>query len=498
LNWLDRTIGAVAPGAALRRARQRQALGHLSRAYEGARVGRRSDGWITAGTSANAEIGPALSRLRERSRDLVRNNPYATKAVQALVSNLVGTGIMPRARASRQKLVRDADSLWQRFAETADADGQTDLYGLQALVARTMAESGEVLIRLRDRRPEDGLPVPLQLQLLEPDHLDPSKTAELPDGGFVLQGVEFDPLGQRRAYWLFPVHPGEAASFARQRLLSQRVPADRVLHLFERLRPGQIRGVPWFAPSIVKLRDLDEYDDAELVRKKIEACFAAFVTGDEDGATLGASSTDAEGRRIERFEPGMIEYLPSGKDVRFATPGASGGYAEYMRVQLHAIAAGVGLTYELLTGDLSQVNYSSIRAGLIEFRRRIEALQWQLLVPGLCQPVWRRFVAVGQATGVLPPGVIGAEWTAPRFEAVDPLKDIQADILAVRAGLMTLKEAIARQGYDPASVLPEIATTNTELDQLGITLDTDPRKATRTGAAKPVDEPDDKQETSDD
>ena len=105
---------------------------------------------------------------------------------------------------------------------------------------------------------------------------------------------------------------------------------------------------------------------------------------------------------------------------------------------------------------------------------------------------------MGQATGVLPPGVIGAEWTAPRFEAVDPLKDIQADILAVRAGLMTLKEAIARQGYDPASVLPEIATTNAELDQLGITLDTDPRKATRTGAAKPVDEPDDKQETSDD
>ena len=124
-----------------------------------------------------------------------------------------------------------------------------------------------------------------------------------------------------------------------------------------------------------------------------------------------------------------------------------------------------------------------IRAGLIEFRRRIEALQWQLLVPGFCQPVWRRFVAVGQATGALPPGAIGAEWTAPRFEAVDPLKDIQADILAVRAGLMTLKEAIARQGYDPASVLPEIATTNAELDQLGITLDTDPRKATKTGAA---------------
>jgi lambda family phage portal protein len=178
----------------------------------------------------------------------------------------------------------------------------------------------------------------------------------------------------------------------------------------------------------------------------------------------------------------MIEYLEPGKDVKFASPSASAGYGEYMRFQLHAIAAGVGLTYELLTGDLSQVNYSSIRAGLIEFRRRMEALQWQLLVPGLCQPVWRRFVEAAQAAGELPQDVeITADWTAPRFEAVDPLKDIQADVLAVRAGVMTLKEAIARQGYEPAQVLREIAQTNAELDALGLILDSDPRRATKTG-----------------
>ena len=157
-----------------------------------------------------------------------------------------------------------------------------------------------------------------------------------------------------------------------------------------------------------------------------------------------------------------------------------------MRVQLHAIAAGVGLTYELLTGDLSQVNYSSIRAGLIEFRRRMEALQWQLLVPGLCQPVWQRFVPPRRRPARCRTATIEADWTAPRFEAVDPMKDIQADILAVRAGLMTLKEAIARQGYDPAQVLAEIAATNAELDALGIMLDTDPRRRPRPAPAKPI------------
>jgi lambda family phage portal protein len=490
MTWLDRVIGTVAPAAALRRARNRSALMALTRAYEGARIGRRTEGWTVAGTSANAEIGTALLRLRDRSRDLVRNNPYASKAVQAVVGNLVGTGILPRARSGDGDIDAAADRLWARFAESCDADGLTDFSGLQALAVRAMVESGECLVRIRERRIEDGLAVPVQLQVLEPDHLDAGKTGDLADGGFVVQGVEFDALGRRRAYWLYPVHPGEVTLFRKSALASKPVPAAGVLHLFDRWRPGQVRGVPWFAPVVLKLRDLDEYDDAELVRKKIEACFAAFVTGADDEETLGTASIDADGRRVESFEPGMIEYLAPGKDVRFASPSAAGGYAEYMRVQLHAIAAGVGLTYELLTGDLSQVNYSSIRAGLIEFRRRMEALQWQLLVPGLCRPIWQRFVAAAQAQGSLPDRRIDAEWTAPRFEAVDPLKDIQADILAVRAGLMTLKEAIARQGYDPAQVLAEIGATNDELDALGIILDTDPRKSTKTGAAKPLNETD--------
>jgi capsid protein len=165
MNWLDRAIGVVAPGAGLRRARQRQAMAALARAYEGAKLGRRTDGWIAAGTGPNAEIAPALARLRDRSRDLVRNNPYAAKAVQALVSNMVGTGLLPQARAGEAELATLADRLWSEFAAAADADGLTDFAGLQALIVRSLVESGEVLVRLRERRTEDGLAVPLQLQV---------------------------------------------------------------------------------------------------------------------------------------------------------------------------------------------------------------------------------------------------------------------------------------------------------------------------------------------
>ena len=170
-NWIDRAIGAVAPRAGLRRARQRQAMAVLARAYEGAKLGRRTEGWVVAGAGANAEIAPAIARLRDRSRDLVRNNPYAAKAVTALVSNMVGHRPAAAGATATPELAAQADRLWAEFAASADADGLTDFSGLQALIVRSLVESGEVLVRLRERRVEDGLRVPLQLQVLEADHL---------------------------------------------------------------------------------------------------------------------------------------------------------------------------------------------------------------------------------------------------------------------------------------------------------------------------------------
>jgi lambda family phage portal protein len=159
-------------------------------------------------------------------------------------------------------------------------------------------------------------------------------------------------------------------------------------------------------------------------------------------------------------------------------------HRQYKRASLHTISAGFRVPYELLTGDLSQVNYSSIRAGLVEFRRQIDAVQWQLFIPMFCAPVWRWFTEAAWAAGQIPSPDVPVEWSPPKFEAVDPQKDAMANLLSIRSGTMTLAEVIARQGRNPDAVLAEIAATNAKLDALGLVLDSDPRRVTKTGSAQ--------------
>lgn len=482
LNLLDRAIGLVAPQAALRRALARRGLDQLARGYDGAAHGRRTDGWHAPASSADGEIAIAGPLLRDRMRDLVRNNPHAAKAVSVLVNNIVGgPGITPRAASGNAKLDKLTDALWARWAARCDADGQLDFAGLQTLACREMVEAGEVLIRRWPCRPAPGIAVPLHIQVVEADLLDAGRSGALADGGRIVQGVEFSPAGHRRAYWLFDQHPGDPVAFSRKRFDSIAVPAADIAHVYEKQR-AQVRGVPWGTPVMRALRDLDDWTQAELVRKKTEACVVGIVLGAEE-AEQGIAPTvvDADGNRVEQFEPGLIAYARGGKDIRFNQPATTAGVSEWLRAQLHIIAAGFRMPYELLTGDLSQVNYSSIRAGLVEFRRMVEAVQKQLLIPMLCQPVWNWFTMQAWAAGRLPRADVPVEWQPPKFEAVDPLKDAMADLLAMRSGTMTLAQAISRHGRNPDAHLAEIAAMNAHLDTMDIVVDSDPRRVTKTG-----------------
>ncbi len=495
MNLLDRVIGWVAPETGAKRTRARLQMetagGILRRSYDAAKQSRRTDGWVVGGGSANAEIAPALGLLRWRSRELVRNNPYAARAVDILAANIVGSGITARPKTGNQSLDKRVSALWDRWAGTpeCDADGQLDFYGLQTLIARTVEESGECLVRFRTRRPEDGLSIPLQLQVLEPDYLDTTKdtTAGTPDNPLntIEQGIEYDALGNRVAYYLYRRHPGDVSRLAT--LQSTRVPADEVLHVYRKARPGQQRGVPRLSPVALKLRDLDDYHEAALVKAKVEACFSGFVTRpDAEITPLAPATTDANGDRVESLEPGMVNYLGPGETIEFANPSGAGAYEPFTLHTLMAIAAGIGITYDQLTGDLRQANYSSLRAGKIEFRRLVEQAQWLMMIPMLCAPVWRKAMDMATLSGAMPARAGGypAEWSPPGHEPIDPVKDLAADVSAVRAGVLTLKQAIARRGYDPSAQIAEIAATNAELDSLGVVLNSDPRKTAASGATQ--------------
>jgi len=484
-TWLDRAVSWLSPHWGLQRARARAAAAVLL-SYEGARIDRRASGWITSDSSANAEIGPALARLRQRARDLVRNNAYGTRAVNELAGQATGTGITAQAKPTNEnvRLAKQINEAWKIWVDECDSDGQLDFYGLQRLVVRTVIESGECLIRQRPRRTDDGLHVPLQIQVLEPDYLDTDKTQKI-DTGIIIQGVEFDLLGRRAAYWLFGEHPGDvAAGYKPSSMVSRRIPAQYILHVYQKDRQ-QVRGVPWFAPVVIHMRDLDEYREAELVRKKIEACFAAFVTQPEaeQGPALGEAST-ASDQTVETLEPGMIRYLRPGEEVAFASPSSHGeGYRDFMRDMQTEIASGLGLTYEQMTGDLSNVNYSSYRAGLLSFRTGIECFRWLNFIPMFCRPVRKWFVNQAFAAGRIPEADYGTKWCPPGFGSVDPEKDTKAALMDVRSGRQTWDQMVSEMGYDPEEQLEEIRRTNEAWDRRGIILDCDPRRRTAVGGA---------------
>jgi lambda family phage portal protein len=433
-------------------------------AYESAGYGRRLQRWTTSAGSMNAVLLNDLETLQTRSRDAVRNNPYAANILDVIVANAIGTGIKPQSLAADKAAI---DALWLDWTDYADVDGMQDFYGLQGLILRCVAESGECFVRFKINRNQA---VPLQLQVLESEFLE-NTTTLLPNGNRIVGGIELNPQSRRIAYHLHKNYPGDHA-FEGDEVV--RIPAKEILHIYKPLRPGQVRGEPWLARVLLKLHDLDQYDDAELVRKKTAAMFAGFVTRlDPESSMLGEGAPNKVGQAFAGLEPGTMQFLEPGEDVRFSQPGDVGGtYEAFMRQQLRSIAVGMGITYEQLTGDLSGVNYSSIRAGLVEFRRRIAMIQHHLMVFQLCRPVWNRWFELAILSNQLHLNVDPkVKWIPQGFDWVDPLKDIKAQVMSIQNGLKSRAEIVSELGYDVEDIDQEIAADNQRAQKLGLHFD---------------------------
>jgi len=462
---------------------------------EGAMSRRRLRGWQPPLENINSLVASGGPRLLARSRELVVTNGYAANACEAYAANLIGDGMKPSSLIEDPDLRDRIQRLWLAWTDEADADGLTDFYGLQAMVAREMFVAGECFVRLRPRRAEDGLLVPMQLQLLQSEMLPFEKTETAPNGNRIRCGIEFDLIGRRLAYHFRRRHPGDSTDQGAVIPETVRVPAEDVLHIYRPIDAGQIRGLPHVAPAMVRLFLLDQYDDAELDRKKTAAMFAGFITKSApEEPLMGEVEDTGEGIGIASLEPGTLQVLLPGEDVKFSSPAdVGGGYEAFQYRTLLAISASLGLPYHLVTGDVRQANYSSLRAELVEFRRRVGQLQHGVIAHQLCRPIWQRWLETAVLTGALDlPDIKQARavhWIPPRWDWVDPLKDIQAQLLGIDAGLMSRRKAVEATGYDIEEIDRENAADAERAAALGLNYRTSPGE-TQGARATPQGAPD--------
>lgn len=365
-------------------------------------------------------------------------------AVTAWVTNLVGDG--PTLQHSDRRVV----AAWNGWWSNCDHEELSDLGGFLHRLVDSWVVYGESLVLLRT-----DYTGALRLQLVPVVQLDASKSANLGGGHVIVNGVELVD-GRRVAYWLLPTPPDAPFPGVPE---SSPVPASDVIHVFAPPAPGAVRGVSLLAPVLTRAVEVDNLEDALLAAANVAALLSIYITDPSGGVSLGEPIS---GNRAEvSAEPGTVRIIPADSTVNTVNPPAFTGSVEATRHMVRSIAAGAGLPYELVSHDLSQVNYSSARLGLMEFRRRVVALQKTLVVGQFLNRVFRRFIALEALAGRLAANVDGLAdptFIFPGWAPIDPVKEAAADIDLIAAGLKSRREAIANRGRDPEEVFTEIAS----------------------------------------
>lgn len=475
------------------------------KAFDAGRFQRRLKALPTSAQAINAQIRTYGRTVLARSRYLCANNPYAAAAKETYVSALIGCGIKPSPLTKDADLKKAITEAWLYWTDESDADGLTDLYGQMATIGGEMFEAGECFARFRQRRPEDGLSVPLQVQLLPSEMLPLNLNRDLGNGNSIQMGIEFNALGQRVAYHFLRQHPGDnftLISLSPSQIT--RVPASEVLHLYKPMRAGQIRGLPRTISSIAKLALFDQYDDAELERKKTAALNAGFIERTDAQSTFlnkvaeekakTATGADAGVATVD-WQPGTITQLLPGEKMSFSEPADVGpNYEMFQYRTLLGCAAGMGVPYAGMTGDLRQTSYGSMRGGEVRFRRQIEREQHTIMVFQFCRAIWQRWIGAAVLAGALPikpaeflkriKELMAVKWMPPKWEWIDPLNDLQAEKLAVRAGFKSRGDVIEELGYDPQETDARITEDRDRAASTHLVFDSDAHQVSDAGVTQ--------------
>lgn len=476
------------------------------RGFQGAVYNRLVADWITSSTSMDAEIRKDLKRLRDRSRDLVRNNDYARSAQRAITNNVVGQGVTMQAAIKMRRGNRMDDTTnsqieaawakWKR-KEYCHTAGVLSFNDIERQLIDAMPESGEIFVR-KVRQSFGGGRVPFALEIIEADRLDIDLNEKSKSGNEIRMGVERDSWGRPVAYHFKTDHPGDypfgAGAVANT---TARVPASDVIHLFRQERPGQTRGVPWVASAIMKMHHLQGYTEAEVISARAEACRMGFITSPEDDAL---SDGEYQAQDVTNFEPGLIQRLMPGETFQDSKPNRPGGqYEPFVRAMLHSLAAGLGVSYATLSRDYSQANYSSGRLALLDDRDNWRVMQsW--LIDNFHRPVFEEWLDLAVLSGELqlngyeanPEAFRAVRWIPRGWQWVDPAKEMAAYKEAVRCGFTTMADVIAQQGGDIEDVMQQRQRELQMAADMDLVFDTDPAAVDNKGAqqADPAASPD--------
>lgn len=449
---LNGLIATVAPQVALRRetALARRELLMSSVHYQGAGRGARGKDFRKNRTDAVESVRGDRETISFIARDMLRNNARVVKGRRQLTSNVIAAGILPTvkfAKGAGENIQTQIEGLITDHCMTTDfdVDGRVNMLGQQSVGFGTIVGDGEVLYRRRFRKPSDGFPLNFQVQMLETDFLNTQIDGLLSNGNHAVQGIEFNKLGQRVFYHLFEHHPGgRQGGMPRTR----RVAAENIIHAFDMTRPGQQRGVSWFAPVMTLLHDLHKYQDGQVKRQEIASLFAAIFTSEKTG--------DALEEEMGELAAGSILKIGSDESIDFTNPPSVEGYGDFMKATDRVIAASIGTTYEGFTGDYSNVNYTSGRMARTDTDPAVQNWQRNLMIVQVCARfgIWIK-EGIQDVTDIDPKSY-GIDWTPPTRPVVDPTKDYKADAQAVAAGQTSRRAVIRRRGEDPLKVEAEI------------------------------------------
>ena len=442
------------------------------RAYKGASQDRLTADWLSSGVDINHELRSQLPILRSRARELEQNNNLARRFLKLCQTHIVGPdgfALQVQAVTNRGEVDSDSNNLVEKDFKRWSRKGVCELTGLYSFVsiqrttARTTARDGESLLRMYDVRPTARNPWGFVVEMLDPSRLDHRLNDDLRNGNRIRMGIELNAAGRPVAYHLKKSNRYDINISAD---MHERVDAEDIIHWFTPDRAEQLRAATWMSSAMLSMHQNEAYMDTAIVAARAGAAKMGFIKTDRDVDPSG-SIADEDGQLYEELEPGVIGQIGIDDDfIGFDPKYPHEGFGPFIKVNQRGIAAGLEVSYHTLTGDLTDVNFSSIRSGVLEERESWKVLQ-NSFAESINERIYLRWLAASDLVGRAAKLGLRREgfyerfsehrWQGRRWSWVDPLKDIKAVIESINAGLTSPQRVASEMGVDINEVLDQIA-----------------------------------------